>query len=680
MSDQLLSVKYCSLGLSSNIIREASNLLSAVLIDDSKIENNLDIVKEAIKLDKKMTKIRKTIYHRSANLNKYINFLIDKFSDKNLSEEELMEEARVSSFTSRLTEIQSIAAMNMLLADILNFKEDDSKRSKFYKLTDIKKRLEKLKTLLNKEQKYVTETKLRFEALKDFVWVFNFNKELTDLILLETKEEKIIKFYPNEMKDEFEKIEQLEIEAKKSLPIKNISINLEIYEIYCKIINKNLDLSKEQKKSLIYGFVNCLIQLAKFSEATKLINEHKKELRLDNDAQFWYLIGSIEMKKNFEYKNALQFMNEAKRLDFKNENINKEIRKLDKLERGLGSVDYINSLNSIEQPYNSVTSISNPKRKMDKKYMILSVDGGGIRGIIPAIWLREIEIATRKPISSLFNMMAGTSTGALITSALSLPRKLGERMPLYSAGTVVELYYYKSQSIFQNNGRESLFQKYFKNYKIEDSLTDLIIPTVQEENRQKTFLYSTFDANKHKKYNYSFYDMLMSTSSAPTYFDMHHVKKNNLGYTVDGGLTMNNPVEAAYFAAKENYGEKINGNVTVLSLGTGNYIPEPSYADGMFKGAKKYIPKYLKDCLFWAKNLKDYVLPPIEGDIENRMELTLGDKFLRWQVFTEKEMKMDDCDEENLQNLIEVARQKLEDLKEDDNNSFNKFIEILIDE
>ena len=196
------------------------------------------------------------ICHRSTNLNKYINFLFNKFSDKNLPEQELMEEARVSSFTSRLTEVQSIGAMNMLLADLL--------------LNDfnvVKKRIEKLKTLLNKEQKYVTETKLRLEALKDFVWTFNFNKELTDIILFQTKEETILEFYPNEMKDEFEKIEQLEIEA-------NISINLYIYEIYCKIINQNLNLSYEQKKSLIYGFVNCLIELAKFSEATILINEH----------------------------------------------------------------------------------------------------------------------------------------------------------------------------------------------------------------------------------------------------------------------------------------------------------------------------------------------------------------------------------------------------------------------
>ena len=72
------------------------------------------------------------------------------------------------------------------------------------------------------------------------------------------------------------------------------------------------------------------------------------------------------MKKNFEYKNALQFMNEAKRLDCKNENINKEMRKLDNCKRGLGSVDYINSLRSLEQPYNSVASISNRKRNIDK--------------------------------------------------------------------------------------------------------------------------------------------------------------------------------------------------------------------------------------------------------------------------------------------------------------------------
>jgi patatin-like phospholipase/acyl hydrolase len=45
------------------------------------------------------------------------------------------------------------------------------------------------------------------------------------------------------------------------------------------------------------------------------------------------------------------------------------------------------------------------------KYNILSVDAGGVRGIVPAVWLNEIENRTRRPISHMFNMMSGTSTG-----------------------------------------------------------------------------------------------------------------------------------------------------------------------------------------------------------------------------------------------------------------------------
>src|SRR5581483_9012439 len=54
-------------------------------------------------------------------------------------------------------------------------------------------------------------------------------------------------------------------------------------------------------------------------------------------------------------------------------------------------------------------------------YNILSIDGGGIRGILPALWLSEIEHRAHRPISHLFNMIAGTSTGAIIASGLSAP-------------------------------------------------------------------------------------------------------------------------------------------------------------------------------------------------------------------------------------------------------------------
>ena len=54
---------------------------------------------------------------------------------------------------------------------------------------------------------------------------------------------------------------------------------------------------------------------------------------------------------------------------------------------------------------------------MDRPFKVLSIDGGGIRGIIPALVLDEIERRTDKPISSLFDLVAGTSAGGSLPSA-----------------------------------------------------------------------------------------------------------------------------------------------------------------------------------------------------------------------------------------------------------------------
>ncbi|GFQ98218.1 patatin [Trichonephila clavata] len=65
---------------------------------------------------------------------------------------------------------------------------------------------------------------------------------------------------------------------------------------------------------------------------------------------------------------------------------------------------------------------------------ILSVDGGGIRGIIPAIILAEIEKRARKPISQIFDLMAGTSTGGIVVAGLC--KKDDQGKPQYSANEV----------------------------------------------------------------------------------------------------------------------------------------------------------------------------------------------------------------------------------------------------
>ena len=58
---------------------------------------------------------------------------------------------------------------------------------------------------------------------------------------------------------------------------------------------------------------------------------------------------------------------------------------------------------------------------MSKPIRILSIDGGGIRGVIPAMILARIESLTGKPIAELFDLIAGTSTGGILTLGLTKP-------------------------------------------------------------------------------------------------------------------------------------------------------------------------------------------------------------------------------------------------------------------
>ena len=69
---------------------------------------------------------------------------------------------------------------------------------------------------------------------------------------------------------------------------------------------------------------------------------------------------------------------------------------------------------------------------------ILSIDGGGIRGIIPALVLAEIEKRTDKPISACFDLFAGTSTGGILSLGLTKADTFGR--PEYSAADLAEIY------------------------------------------------------------------------------------------------------------------------------------------------------------------------------------------------------------------------------------------------
>ncbi len=84
-----------------------------------------------------------------------------------------------------------------------------------------------------------------------------------------------------------------------------------------------------------------------------------------------------------------------------------------------------------------------------KTIKILSIDGGGIRGIIPAVILSAIEDMTGKKIADMFDLIAGTSTGGIVALGLTKPNANGQ--PQYAAKDLVALYEKEGENIFDNS-------------------------------------------------------------------------------------------------------------------------------------------------------------------------------------------------------------------------------------
>ena len=658
------------------ILAKCEELLNAILLDPPENDKeNINLEKEAMKLDKKLDQLRRNFLFESWSSNK-INRFETFLSTKGIIDDKLIKEGQITSFMSRLNEVRCIAAINKFLKNILNKQNEEI----------TKQSLLCVQKLLNLEYKYVMDSHLRFEVLKDLIWLFTTNNELTDMIVKDTHNDKEVSNDPDNKRNiEFEEaVEKLEIKASTASPIEKIKYLLDIYSMYDKKLKENKD-GQDLKISidLNLGYARCCLSLAKYKLVLNFLNSKRK--LLCNDYRFW-LFGSIAHRKmNNNFDKANDFMTEAKRINYSNVIVQKEAKKLEKLKE-FNAKNYVNLLDPLTQPLVPMDQDFIGTRRSNKtSYKILSIDGGGVRGIIPSIWLREIEIEMRKPISSLFNMITGTSTGAIIATALTIPKnRFKNTSSPYSAADIVKLYINESKSIFLESNlidsfrsasykesfRSEMFKKYFGDIHINKSLTDLVIPAICENDRTSTFKFSKVRHKQDDNKNFSYYDILMATTAAPTFFKPHYIP--DFGDFMDGGLTCNNPSEIGFHEAMKVYGDESDfiKKISILSLGTGAFIPDSNFHK------ESFLPKYL----FWGKHLKDYVMPPIEGDIDRRMSNLLNNKYHRWQVFTENEIPFDKCDDGSLITLIEIARQYIEDLREDDNNSFNKIIELLEDD
>lgn len=296
-----------------------------------------------------------------------------------------------------------------------------------------------------------------------------------------------------------------------------------------------------------------------------------------------------------------------------------------------------------------------PNKRLVK---VLSLDGGGIRGIIPATVLNSIELKTGKPIAECFDFIAGTSTGGILASALASKNKIKakealniymkEGSKIFSRTALQKIWFFSSLSDtkYSHNGLKTVLEQYLEEETIDEVRTKLLMPAYDIHNREAY----VFKSWKKECVGVPLTTACMATAAAPTYFPPVHTFIQGKERTfIDGGVYMNNPAVSAYVEVKryckEVYGDE-DVEVFMLSIGTGQLTRSLSYDTAKNWGKIEWIAPLI-DCMF-------------DGDsdaVEYQMNMLLGDNYVRLQVrdLDEKAQEMDSTDSDNLKNLKVIA-------------------------
>ena len=289
---------------------------------------------------------------------------------------------------------------------------------------------------------------------------------------------------------------------------------------------------------------------------------------------------------------------------------------------------------------------------------VLSIDGGGIRGIIPAMVVAHIERKLGKPAHELFDLMVGTSTGGILALGLSRP---GESRPAqFSARRVVKLYEEQGATIFEyslwrklrtvggildeaysHEVLEDILGKYFAEATLGDCEVPTMVTSYDIQNRRTVFLKSWHADH----WPLLCRDAARATSAAPTYFEPKPLDTGDvLSVLIDGGIFMNSPSVSAYAEARKLFPDD---PIAVLSLGTGELTRPIVFEETRTWGSA-----------LWVMSLLDCMFDGVSKAADHQMQLFLGERYQRLQTSLESASDdMDDASEDNIRNLKRTARE-----------------------
>lgn len=342
---------------------------------------------------------------------------------------------------------------------------------------------------------------------------------------------------------------------------------------------------------------------------------------------------------------------------------------------------------------------------MSNKIRILSLDGGGIRGIITCVILKYIEEQIQKidhpdaKLGDYFDLVAGSSTGGLLTSILLFPNKSNKAH--FSVQAALDLYAKKGDSIFDVSFWESIinpfgwFSEKISEKNLEKQL-DEVFGNLELKKLIKPCLITSYDINQRKaKFfcsheaqnpleNFYVKDVCRATSAAPTYFEPSKIKSHyGQEFTlIDGGVYANNPALCAYAEARKIAFSKILTNpekkdypdindMMIVSVGTGEVLKSYNYEKFSNAGKIKWIAPLIDILLSSNAETVNYHL--------SKMYETLGPRnqknyYRLMPQLRNASPEMDDTSKENIFELIQAGMYYVDNNREKLNEIAKKLV------
>jgi uncharacterized protein len=294
---------------------------------------------------------------------------------------------------------------------------------------------------------------------------------------------------------------------------------------------------------------------------------------------------------------------------------------------------------------------------------VLSIDGGGIRGLLPATLVAEIEARAGKPAHELFDLMVGTSIGGITVLGLTAPDHRDPPKPRYSAREIVNIFAEAAPRIFSTSvprrlltGDSVLHEKY-PNEVLEEVLEELfgdtplaaaltlVMVTAYDTEQRRPLMFKSEKAKREPEWNFPVRIVARAALAAPTFFEPVRLETatGERRTCIDGAVYANNPAMCAYAEALKRSPVK---DLFMVSIGTGAPTRPLPYEEVREWGL-----------VHWARPLIDLTFDGINHAVDHQLEhLLRPHAYHRLQAYIgHKHIRLDDVGPTSLKTMRDAA-------------------------